>query len=126
MARKPNRHEFIRVRPGFDWRLETAVFEDKLTRETYLIAAHILGELADEAKPQCLRLAINRQNRELREQLASAEIRADTLEEHNRELASQSTRYWFMSGGLVLVVGIILGIWLPRIRWQRRSRYDRF
>ena len=71
-------------------------------------------------------LAINRQNRELRDQLASAEIRADTLEEHNRELASQSTRYWFMSGGLVLVVGIILGIWLPRIRWQRRSRYDRF
>jgi len=26
----------------------------------------------------------------------------------------------------VLVVGMILGIWLPRIRWQRRSRYDRF
>ena len=25
-----------------------------------------------------------------------------------------------------LNTGMILGIWLPRIRWQRRSRYDRF
>ena len=35
-------------------------------------------------------------------------------------------RTTMISGGLVLLVGIILGIWLPRIRWQRRSRYDRF
>jgi hypothetical protein len=31
-----------------------------------------------------------------------------------------------MAGALVLLFGILLGIWLPRIRWQRRSRYDRF
>ena len=59
-------------------------------------------------------------------QLSEAQIRADTLEEENRQLMSQTKRYWFMSGALVLLVGIILGIWLPRIRWQRRSRYDRF
>ena len=53
-------------------------------------------------------------------------LRADTLEQENRELTSQTTRYWFMTGALVLLVGIILGIWLPRVRWQRRSRYDRF
>ena len=29
-------------------------------------------------------------------------------------------------GAMVLVVGMVLGIWLPRIRWQRRTRYDRF
>ena len=58
------------------------------------------------------------------DQLAAAQIRVDTLEEQNRALSSQSTRYWFLSGGLLLLVGIILGIWLPRIRWQRRSRYD--
>ena len=59
-------------------------------------------------------------------QLSDAQIRADTLEEENRRLMSQTNRYWFMSGALVLLVGIVLGIWLPRIRWQRRSRYDRF
>lgn len=70
-------------------------------------------------------LSINNQNKDLREQLAAAEIQAATLEQQNRELSSQTTRYWFMSGALVLVIGLILGLWLPRIRWQRRSRYDR-
>lgn len=71
-------------------------------------------------------LAINNQNQELREQLAAAELQVATLQQQNRELSRQATRYWFMSGGLVLLVGIVLGVWLPRIRWQRRSRYDRF
>jgi SH3 domain protein len=71
-------------------------------------------------------LSINNQNKQLREQLAAEEIRVATLEQENRELSSQTTRYWFMSGALVLVVGMVLGLWLPRIRWQRRSRYDRF
>jgi len=71
-------------------------------------------------------LSINDQNKSLREQLANAEIQAAALEQQNRELTGQTTRYWFMTGALVLVVGMVLGIWLPRIRWQRRSRYDRF
>ncbi|MDH3804210.1 MAG: TIGR04211 family SH3 domain-containing protein, partial [Gammaproteobacteria bacterium] len=71
-------------------------------------------------------LSINNQNKELREQLADAEIQTATLEQQNRELTGQTIRYWFMTGALVLAVGIVLGIWLPRIRWQRRSRYDRF
>ena len=71
-------------------------------------------------------LAISDQNESLMEQLSAAQIRGDTLEQENRQLAGQTTRFWFMTGAAVLVVGIILGIWLPRIRWQRRSRYDRF
>jgi len=83
-------------------------------------------ELAEIKRTAANVLAINNQNKELRDQLANAEIQAATLEQQNRELTGQTTRYWFMTGALVLVVGMILGIWLPRIRWQRRSRYDRF
>jgi SH3 domain protein len=71
-------------------------------------------------------LAINEENKELRQQLMDSGIQVDALEQENRELSGQTNRYWFLSGGAVLVVGIILGLWLPRIRWQRRSRYDRF
>jgi len=84
------------------------------------------SELAEIKKTAANVLAINNQNKDLREQLAAEEIRVATLEQENRELTSQTTRYWFMSGALVLVVGMALGLWLPRIRWQRRSRYDRF
>src|SRR6056300_145215 len=88
--------------------------------------AAVEKELADLKRTAANVLSINQQNESLMEQLAGAQIRADSLEQENRQLSSQTTRYWFMSGGLVLLVGIILGIWLPRIRWQRRSRYDRF
>ena len=88
--------------------------------------AAVEKELADIKRTAANVLAIDGQNKSLMDQLAAAQIRADTLEQENRVLASQTTRYWFMAGGLVLLVGVILGIWLPRIRWQRRSRYDRF
>ena len=84
------------------------------------------NELAEIKRTAANVLSINDQNKELRDQLATTEIQVDTLEQQNRELTGQTTRYWFMSGALVLVIGMILGLWLPRIRWQRRSRYDRF
>lgn len=88
--------------------------------------AAVEAELAEIRRTAANVLGINEQNKTLMDDLASAEIRADTLEQENRQLTSQTTRFWFMSGALVLLVGIILGIWLPRIRWQRRSGYDRF
>jgi SH3 domain protein len=84
------------------------------------------SELAEIKRTAANVLGVNEQNSQLNDNLATAEIRADTLEQENRQLSSRTTRYWFMSGALVLLVGIILGIWLPRIRWQRRSGYDRF
>jgi len=54
------------------------------------------------------------------------EMEVKTLEQRNRELSGQTNRYWFATGAAVLLLGMILGLWLPRIKWQRRSRYDRF
>lgn len=71
-------------------------------------------------------LAIDSQNKDLRQQLTDAEIKVSILEQENEELTGQTTRNWFLAGGLVLLIGVILGLWLPRIRWQKRSRYERF
>jgi len=94
----------------------------KLEREK----AAVEKELAEIKRTAANVLAINSQNQSLMDQLAAAQIKADTLEQENRQLSSQTTRYWFMAGALVLLIGILLGIWLPRVRWQRPSRYDRF
>jgi len=88
--------------------------------------AAVEKELASIKRTAANVLAIDKQNKTLMDDLAAAQIRGDTLEQENRQLTGQATRYWFMTGALVLLVGIILGIWLPRVRWQRRSRYDRF
>lgn len=84
------------------------------------------SELAGIKRTAANVLSIDSRNKELQQQLTDAEIKVNIVEQENQELSSQQTRYWFLSGALVLLVGIILGLWLPRMRWQRRSRYDSF
>ncbi len=88
--------------------------------------AAIEQELAAIKRTAANVLGVNEQNTALMNQLAAAQIRADTLDQENRQLSSQTMRYWFLAGALVLLVGILVGIWVPRVRWQRRTRYDRF
>ena len=69
-------------------------------------------------------LGVHQQNKNLMNELATERIRADTLEQENQQLTSQTTRYWFMSGAAVLLFGILLGLLLPSLRRRRRSGYD--
>ena len=82
------------------------------------------SELAEIRTAAADVLGVNQQNKNLMNELASEKIRAETLEQENQQLASQTTRYWFMSGAAVLLVGILLGLWLPSLRRRRRSGYD--
>ncbi len=83
-------------------------------------------QLADIRRTAADVLAIDEQNRRLQQQLTDAEIRVDTLEQQNQTLSGQRDRNWFIAGASVLFAGMLLGIWLPRIRWRKRSRYDSF
>jgi len=71
-------------------------------------------------------LAIDRQNQALQQSLTDSEIKISVLEQEKDELLSQSNRNWFMTGAGVILLGIALGLLLPRMKFQRRSRYDRF
>lgn len=83
-------------------------------------------ELAEIRRTAANVLAINSQNTELQEKLTNAEISIDRLNEEIRGLSSQSNRNWFMTGALVIIGGIVIGLILPRLRLQKRSRYDTF
>jgi hypothetical protein len=60
-VRKPSRQDFIRVLPGEDWKLETAIVELEVDRETYLIDPSLWSELPGEIIPKVLFTTINRQ-----------------------------------------------------------------
>jgi hypothetical protein len=60
-VRKPSKQEFVRVHPGEEWRMETALIEIKEEREVYLVAPELLGELSEFTTPACLFTTINRQ-----------------------------------------------------------------
>jgi len=95
---------------------------DTLTSEK----ASLEAELAEIRRTAANVLAINARNTELLDELADARITIGSLEQENRELSGESARMWVVVGAAVIGVGILIGLWLPRIRWQRRSRYDRF
>ncbi len=44
------------------------------------------------------------------------------LESMNRELSASSNREWFIVGAAVVMFGLLLGLFIPRMRWQRKPR----
>ena len=71
-------------------------------------------------------LAIDQQNQNLQQQLTDSEIKVSMLEQENDSLSGQSSRKWFIAGALVLIGGVLVGLILPRMKFQRRSGYDSF
>lgn len=71
-------------------------------------------------------LAIDSQNKKLRQRLMNAESQRKKLLQENYEMHTRKERDWFVAGAGVLFAGILAGIIFTRIRWRKRSRYDSF
>ena len=84
------------------------------------------SQLDDVTQKAANTLAIDQQNQDLQQKLTDAEIQVNVLEQEKDRLLRQSNRNWFITGALVLIGGVLLGLILPRMKFQRRSRYDRF
>lgn len=57
---KPDKMEFCRVHPDENYRIETALVEDKINHESYIVAPALWKELPDFICPVRLVLAVNR------------------------------------------------------------------
>lgn len=57
---KPDKMEFVRVHPDEAYRIDTAIIEDKVNRESYMVARNLLQELPDFIVPVRLCAAVNR------------------------------------------------------------------
>jgi hypothetical protein len=60
-VRKPHPQEYVRVRPGEDWRLPAAILRIDEDRQDFLMVQSLWEELAQEIRPSLLVTAINRQ-----------------------------------------------------------------
>lgn len=68
-------------------------------------------------------LELDQVNRELRTRLAAAEQAGDGLRMEVIELKRNTQRDWFLAGAGVLVLGLVLGLVVPRLKFGRRSRW---
>ena len=98
---KPEKHDFVRVRPGEDWRLETYLLElkgsqDQPGQETYLVQPSLVPELAGDVRAAVLFTAINRQKVPFlwRCWLPSADGRANLWTDTLLDAARLAERKW--------------------------------
>lgn len=81
-------------------------------------------QLADIQRTASSALAIDAENKDLKNRLMQMEREQETLRQENQALRDRTARDWFMIGAGVVIVGIILGLILPRIRIRKRSSWD--
>lgn len=97
-CRKPGKAEFVRVRPGEEWRLMTAVLEMErgIERQTYLVAPHLWPELSGEISPALLLTCVNRQSDMFvwRIKLPGADGRSNSWTESALQIAKAAETRW--------------------------------
>jgi SH3 domain protein len=71
-------------------------------------------------------IKVDDQNRQLKLRISESDLQIDELTADNTRLASRAGREWFLIGGAVLVVGLLLGLILPRISWKKKSSWSDF
>jgi len=83
-------------------------------------------ELAEIKRTASSALAIDSENKDLKSRLVALERNLQTLQQENESLKDRTARDWFMLGAGVLLIGILVGLVIPRIRWRKKSSWDTF
>jgi SH3 domain protein len=83
-------------------------------------------ELAEIKRTASSALAIDSENKDLKSRVVGLERQLQTLQQENEGLKDRTARDWFMVGAAVVLLGIIVGLIIPRIRWRRKSSWDTF
>ena len=83
-------------------------------------------ELAEIRRTASSALAIDSENKELKGRVVALERQLQTVQQENEGLKDRTARDWFMVGAAVVLLGIIVGLIIPRIRWRKKSSWDTF
>ena len=83
-------------------------------------------ELAEIKRTASSALAIDSENKELKSRMVALERSLQTIQQENENLKDRTARDWFMVGAGVVLLGIIVGLIIPRIRWRKKSSWDTF
>jgi SH3 domain protein len=71
-------------------------------------------------------IEIDHENKMMESRIVGLERELQTLQQENGRLKDRAARDWFVLGTTVVLVGLILGLVLPKLRWRRRSSWQSF
>ena len=87
---------------------------------------NVSQELSEIKRTASSALAIDSENKDLKGRVVSLERQLQTLQQENEGLRDRTARDWFMVGAGVVLLGIIVGLIIPRIRLRKKSSWDTF
>jgi SH3 domain protein len=103
------------VTPGTTLEQSLAAERDKLSRE-----------LAELKKTAGASVQLKTERDELQERVVNVERELQQLKLENQALKDTANQDWFLYGGILSLIGVILGFILPKISWRRRSSWDTY
>ncbi len=68
-------------------------------------------------------VALDNENRKLKEQLQEIDHQTQLLIIENSSLKDNNAKTWFLVGAAVLIAGLLLGLIIPRLRFQKKSSW---
>ena len=83
-------------------------------------------ELTEIKRTASSALAIDSENKDLKGRLVSLERQLQTVQQENQSLKDRTARDWFMVGAAVVLLGIVIGLIIPKIRFRKKSSWDTF
>ena len=83
-------------------------------------------ELAEIRRTASSALAIDSENKDMKGRMVSLERQLQTVQQENETLKDRTARDWFMVGAAVVLLGIIVGLIIPKIRFRKKSSWDTF
>jgi SH3 domain protein len=87
---------------------------------------NVSQELAEIKRTASSALALDSENKNLKGRVVSLEREMQTLNQENESLKDRTARDWFMVGAAVILLGIITGLIIPRLRFRKKSTWDTF
>lgn len=83
-------------------------------------------ELAHIRKTAANAVLIADENKALQAKANKAEQSYDDLRQETKDIRSGAQQRWFMLGGGAILLGILLGLILPRLKFRRKDRWGRY
>ncbi len=85
---------------------------------------HVTKENRHLTKVSARPLELQKENERLKSEAAQSRAEASQLGEKNRKLETSSVQKWFMAGSAVLLLGIITGLILPKLKRRKPSGWS--
>lgn len=89
-------------------------------------AQRLQKELDDLKRTASNAVALENENRRLKEQIQQTDHQMQSLTHENNTLKDSEAKNWFLVGAAVLFGGIILGLILPKLRIGKKNSWNSF